>query len=317
MTTFERALLQAVNEDFSHVPPEEELNCPTLPPRKLPKPKAFRLCLIAAAVSVLLIGGVLAAYSIRYPIGQVKVETDISKILPFEVDEEYANNNRYYNLSFTEELISPNAPDFIETFYLPTYGVGADTLDLPSCCITSPAWGVYRPFANLYFVIAGDGDGVLVSYEDLMPNPSQENIHKILEAPGCAAYEWNTKDGSRLSFEQYPAKRVDDGLGMNYILPSDSSEHPSWETIEIDEYSVFTFNVEYGQNTPDEDPKEQITRFWYWTNGEYLFCLSAACSAEEMTELFRSVKPVSTEYPYEAQSDRIAENFTLPTASAD
>ena len=30
-----------------------------------------------------------------------------------------------------------------------------------------------------------------------------------------------------------------------------------------------------------------------------------------MTELFRSVKPVSTEFPYEAQEDQIAENFTL------
>ena len=30
-----------------------------------------------------------------------------------------------------------------------------------------------------------------------------------------------------------------------------------------------------------------------------------------MTELFRSVKPESTEFPYEAQEDQIAENFTL------
>ncbi len=30
-----------------------------------------------------------------------------------------------------------------------------------------------------------------------------------------------------------------------------------------------------------------------------------------MTELFRSVKPESTEFPYEAQEDQIAKNFTL------
>ncbi len=312
MNPFEKALLQAVNDDFSHVPPEEELDFPPIHMGKTAGTAILRRCLLAATACVLLFGGVLAAYAIRYPIGPVTVETDISKILPIQVDEEYANNNRYYNLTFTEDMIFPNAPDIIETYYLPTYGVSANTLDLSNCWISNTTGGVYRPFANLYFVHTGEGDGAFVTYEDLMPNPSQENILKILEAPTCGAYQWEENHyESVISFHQYPARRVAGELGFNLIFSADSPEHPSWETIEIDEYSIFTFNVEYGQSTPGTEPEDQILRHWYWTNGEYLFYLCAAYSTEEMTELFRSVKPVSTEYPYEAQQDQIAENFNL------
>ncbi len=313
MTPFEKAMIQAVNDDFSHVPPEEELDFPPIHIKKTAKTSTLRRCLLVAAVCILLVGSVLAAYAIRYQIGPVTVETDISKILPIQVDEEYANNNRYYNLTFTEDIIFPNAPDIIESYYLPTVCVSADTLGLPNCTISN-ASGVYRPFANLYFVSNCDGAGAFVAYEDLMPNPSQENILKILETPTCSAYEWVINNESMIYFHQYPAKRIADGLAFNHVLSADSSAQPSWETIEIDEYSIFTFNVDFSQSTPGEDPEDHISRHWYWTNGEYFFCLSAVCSAEEMTELFRSVKAVSTEYPYyldETQPDRIQENFNL------
>ena len=308
MNAFEKALLQAVNDDFSHVPSEEELDFPPISVKKTDKGAILRRSLLVAAICILLVSTVLAVYAIRYPIGTVTVETDISKILPIQVDEEYANNNRYYNLTFTEDIVFPNAPDTIETYYLPTNGVSADTLRLPNCLISNTA-GVYRPFANLYFVHTGEGDGSFVTYEDLMPNPSQEDILKIQEAPTCASYEWVVNDyESFIYFEQYPAKRVAGGMGFNQIFSADSSAHPSWETIEIDEYSIFTFNVEYA---PNPDQEAQVTRHWFWTNGEYLFSLYAGGSMEEMTELFRSVKPVSTQFPYEALSDRLAENFNL------
>lgn len=308
MTPFEKSLIQAVNDDFSHIPPEEELDCPVISLRKLHRTNILRSCLIAATICALLVGSVLGAYAVRYHIGEVSVETDIRKILPIEVDEEYANNNRYYNLTFSEELLLPNAPDTLETFYLPTYGVSADGLSLPNCCITTEVYGVYRPFANLYYVQTGEEDGSYVTYEDLMPNPSQEDIIQILEAPTCVDYHWVTNDPeSFIYFTQYTAKRVAEGTGVNMIFPADSPERSSWETIEIDEYSIFTFNVE---NT--EKPEEQIVRWWYWSNGEYFFSLGAQCPLEEMTALFRSVKAVSTEYPYEALPDGIVENFILP-----
>ena len=311
MTQFEKALLQAVNDDFSHVPPEEELDFAPITVKKGVKISPLRRFLLVAAVCVLMIGGVLAAYAVRYPIGEVTVETDISKILPIQVDEEYANNNRYYNLTFTEEILFPNAPETIETFYLPTYGISADTLRLPNCCISNTN-GVYRPFANLYFVQHGDGEGEFVTYEDLMPNPSQENIAKILAAPTCAGYQWvENHHESYIYFDQYPARRVADGMGFNLVFSADSPEQPSWETIEIDEYNIFTFNIDYDQGSSYQDSEAHTVRHWYWSNGEYLFNLLAVCSMEEMTELFRSVKPVSTEYPYEALPDRIAENFNL------
>ncbi len=311
MTPFEKALIQAVNDDFSHVPPEEELDFAPIPMKKGTKTRTLRRCLLVAAVCALLVGGALAAYAIRYPIGEVTVETDISKILPIQVDEEYANNNRYYNLTFTEEILFPNAPETIETFYLPTYGVSADTLSLPNCYISNTN-GVYRPFANLYFVHNGDDEAELVTHEGLMPNPSQENIAKILAAPTCAGYQW-VEDHVETSiyFDQYPAKRVSGGMGFNLVFPADSPKHPSWETIEIDEYSIFTFNIDYDQESSSQDSEARTIRHWYWSNGEYLFYLIAQGTMEEMTELFRSVKPVSTEYPYEAGEDQIAENFTL------
>ena len=299
MTPLEKALIQAVNDDFSHVPPEAELDFPPVSMRKIRKTKAIRRCLIAAAICVLLVGSVLGAYAVRYHIGEVSVETDIRKILPIEVDEQYANSNRCYNLTFSEELLFPNAPETLEIFYLPTYGVSADILSLPQCCITNEDNGVYRPFANLYYVQTGEGEVTYKTHEDLMPNPSPEDILKILEAPTCATYQWVTKDhGSYIYFDQYTAKRVAEGTGFNLIFSAEGPEEPSWETIEVDEYSIFTFNV---KNT--EKPEEQLFRWWYWTNGEYFFSLGAQCSIEEMTALFRSVKPVSTDYPYEFQSD--------------
>ena len=311
MTPFEKALIQAVNDDFAHVPPEEDLAFAPISIKKATRKSPLRRFLMVAAVCALLVGGVLAAYAIRYPIGEVTVETDISKILPIQVDEEYANNNRYYNLTFTEEILFPNAPETIETFYLPTSGVSADTLSLPHCCISNTN-GVYRPFANLYFVQHGDDEVELVTYEDLMPNPPQEDIATILAAPTCAGYQWvENHYKSYIYFDQYPAKRVSGGMGFNLIFPTDSPEQPSWETIEIDEYSIFTFNIDYDQGSSYQDSESHTVRHWYWSNGEYLFNLLADCSMEEMTELFRSVKPVSTEFPYEAQEDQIVENFTL------
>lgn len=317
MNPFEKALLQAVNEDFSHVPPEEELDLPVISLRKIRKTNALRRCLMAAAVCVLLIGSVLATYVIRYQIGPVDVETDITKILPFEVDEEYANKNRYYRLTFSETLASDNASDTIETYYLPTYGVNADTLVRPNFWISNTT-GVYRPLDDMGF--PNDFKGAYVSYEAIYPDLSQEDILKILDAPTCVHYEWTWNNESVIHFDQYSAKRVAEGLRFNNVVTDDQGlTIVSYETIEVDEYSIFTFNIDSCQRFPEEQ-NQHIARNWYWTNGEYLFQLSGRCSADEMTELFRSVKAVSTQAPYcrdEAQPNKVTESFTLPEESLD
>lgn len=312
MTPFEKALIQAINDDFSHVPSEEELDCPAISLRKVPKINALRHCLIAASICILLIGSVLAAYAIRYQIGEVDVETDITKILPFEVSEEYANNRKFYSLTFSETIASPNAPDSIETYYLPTHGVSAHTLIRPNFMISNTI-GVYPPFSDMDFPT--HFNGAYVSYKEIYPDLSQEEIHKILESPTGAHFEWIWNNDSIVRFTQYPAKEAAMGMSFNRSIYNDIGQSVvSYETIEIDEYSIFTFTVDSSQSFPDEDPKNHISHEWYWTNGEYLFLLTARCSMDEMTELFRSVKAVSTEVPYcrdESQPNKVAENFTL------
>ena len=75
----------------------------------------------------------------------------------------------------------------------------------------------------------------------------------------------------------------------------------SSETVEIDEYSILTFNADFTKKMLEMDPtfsSTDIWRNWYWTDGEYLFSLSSTgLTMEEMTDLFRSIKVVGTEYP--------------------
>ena len=118
-------------------------------------------------------------------------------------------------------------------------------------------------------------------------------------------------------------KVVTDGTLNGYHLVYENSDlvTSSHKTIEIGEYSILTFDADLTKKMVEIDPtfsSTNIWRNWFWTDGSYLFHLSGTgLTLEEMTDLFRSIKVVGTEYPYsvdEAQPDLIQENFRLPDA---
>ena len=110
MNAFEKALLQAVNDDFSHVPAEEELDMPPVTMKKTVRGSVLRRGLLVAAICALLVGTVFAAYAIQFRIGQVDIETDVTKIFSF-VSEGDDDGNNYHQITFAENFSNPNAPD--------------------------------------------------------------------------------------------------------------------------------------------------------------------------------------------------------------
>lgn len=303
MTPFEKALLQAVNDDFSHVPPEEALDFSPIIAKKATKPSTLRRCLLVAAICILLVSSVLAAY--KYSLGSVEVN-DITDRIDLLMGED--NENIYYEIKFSDDFVDPASPDVIEAFYLPTIMVGTETLERHNnTYISKGDIGAYHPF------------GVQPGYDNTKP----EDFPRILEAPDSVSYGWRPSEHVHIGFSQCLTKCVTNGTlkGVHLVYENSGLVTSSSETVEIDEYSILTFNVDFTKKMLEMDPtfsSTDIWRNWYWTDGEYLFSLSSTgLTMEEMTDLFRSIKVVGTEYPYsvdEAQPDLIQENFRLPDA---
>lgn len=301
MTPFEKALIQAVNDDFAHVPPEEDLAFAPISIKKATRKSPLRRFLMVAAISILLVGSVLATY--KYSLGSVEV-TDITDRIDLLMGED--NENIYYEIKFSEDFVDPASPDVIETFYLPTIMVGAETLERHnSTYITKSGIGSYHPF------------GVQPGYDNTKP----EDFPRILEAPDSVSYGWHHAEHIHIRFSQCVTKCITNGTlkGVHLVYENSGLVTSSSETVEIDEYSILTFNADFTKKRLEMDPtfsSIDIWRNWYWTDGEYLFSLSSTgLTMEEMTDLFRSVKAVSTKYPYgrtEAPPRRPTENFDLP-----
>lgn len=287
MNAFEKALLQAVNDDFSHVPAEEELNTPPISMKKAVARNVLRRSLLVAVICVLLTGTVLAAYVIQYRIGQVDIETDATKIFSF-VSESDDDGNNYHQITFTENFANPNAPDKIETFYLPEVDVRDVELSKPYWSVSSTDYGYYQPFADSQ-----------LEYNETDP----KDYEKILAAPARVYYTWNAFVGDQISFSQSLAKEAVDGTSfMTMSYARDGGATAYTETVEIDGYSIFAFNIDWSEKEIAEGEYGAVSRNWFWTDGDYVFVLESRLSMEEMTELFRSVHPVGTSYPYDTVS---------------
>lgn len=301
MNPFEKALLDAVNEEFDHIPHESDLDFAPLSLKKAQKSTTLRRCLLVAAVCILLASGVFAAYTIQYRMGQVEIETDVTKIFDF-VSELDDDGNNYHSITFTEDFSNPNAPDKIEVFYLPKVDAGDVQHGLPNWYVESTGIGVYHPFSDRQW----EGN-----------DTDPKDYDKILAEPTAVYYTWDTFTREQISFSQYLAKDATDGTPfMNISYRRDARITAYTETIEIDEYSIFAFNLDMTALDIGDGKSPDISRNWFWTNGDYVFVLTAGLSVEEMTELFRSVRPVSTSYPYtlttsESGISTVEENFDL------
>lgn len=275
MNDFQKALLQSVNNEFAYVPAEQEIDIPALAPKRKRRHTLRRSLLIAAAV-LILVGSVFAAYALKHPIGEVDVKTDEVEIFGFELSEE--DNNLYYQLTFSELSVNPDAPQKLEAYFLPQKFVDAQSVNGWDCFIE-------------------DHDSMLIYYMFREEQPldrvlTQEEIDLVHSNADGVHYSWYSEEYGFIYFWQTRAIEAADGTPfVNHAVPDSEEQHATYRTIEIDEYSIFSFEVSF-------DFDEDISRTWYWTDGDYIFSLSACLSEAEMTEMLRSVTAVSTVFPY-------------------
>lgn len=308
MTPFEKALIQAVNDDFSHVPPEEELDFPPISMKKTAKRNTLRRCLLAAAVCALLVGGVLAAYAVKFTLGSTEV-ADVTDKIHFLAEED--DRNIYYEIKFSDDFVDPAAPDEIKTFFLPTIMISGESIDKFQTSAYKSGVGRYYPFTSQPV----DGD-----------EADPEDYDLILAGPDSISYRWDPSEDVHIGLDQHVTRSVTNGTLKGYHLVYENSDlvTSSHKTIEIDEYSILTFDADFTKKRLEMDPSfssTDIWRNWFWTDGEYLFNLSSTgLTLEEMTDLFCSIKAVSTAYPYyteESQPDLIQESFHLMDTPAN
>ena len=282
MNPFEQALLDAVCEQYDQVPREEDLCLPELNFSYRRKQATIRRCLLIASICIVLAGSAIASYVVNHRIGEVKIETEFTEIFTF-LTEEDKDGNQYHQITFEENFCNPDAPDHIELFYLPELPLEKAKLSLQQWYVEKTNYGTYYPYRD--------------AQDDFNPTPP-EDYGKILAEPTTVYYSWSDYSQFGISFSQSTAKEATDGTPYMTFAFEESEEVSSYtETIELDGYSIFTFNIDFSKKHLEEDVIETVNRCWIWTDGDYVYQLNATLGLEDMTDLFRSVRPVSKTYP--------------------
>ncbi|MBE6985776.1 MAG: hypothetical protein E7434_09280 [Ruminococcaceae bacterium] len=302
MNVFKKALLQAAENDFSDVPAEDELNISPVPLKKAHRAHALRRALLIAAAIAVLAGSVLAAYVLTYGLGEIEVKTEKDEIFNVQIDDD----NRYYQVTFKENFANADAPDLIETYFLPTKIAAAESLVASSCYIERRDYKSYRPFQNVNTPTEFIPTVIVTTEAD---DPSE--IEQVMSKPTDVHFEWDV-EGRQITFSQTLATIACDGTPfVNHAIADVETVTTSYRKIQVDEYAVFSFEHDFSRHPDWRDPTNTVARTWYWSDGDYLFSLDAAISEAEMTEVFRSVRPVSESFPYRLSEDnRIEEAFS-------
>lgn len=265
MTPFQKALLESTSSQFDNVPEEANVDItPTLAftrevqriGKKHHLRKTLRRVGLAAAVFVLLIGTVVA----------VKLFPDWGKpeLSQFTVSMEDGYENIHIRMDFDEAFVSPDAPDHIETYYMPTLDVNPELI-VPGNTYFESFTSVYRPF-----------------FEEDNPYPNntmpEDGIIDTL-------FTWNIA-GDWVSFSQRSLKSGK-LKGIQWVYGAEQNPKMSTETFTVDAYDIFCVTIEASYGTEYH---------WFWSDGDYLFSLES--TKEDMTELLRSIQPMEDMSPY-------------------
>ncbi len=284
MTPFQEALLAATEAQFADVPEEGEIeihpsqefydNIPGKRKRLTPLRKGI---LIAAALA-LLVGATFASQF--FTLGDMDVEI---YQFPGRLAEDHPGSH-VIELKFHEDFANKNAPDTIETFYLPTKDVSVDTVG--------------------YIKVSNGEDDFYPNWDYVAPPHYEPDWVKneMPEDPDYFYINWFF-DGIQISFTQHTAKSVPNNGFFSIQHPADSLPVAQTEVLEINNYEVLSVAVE--SQRPYEE--ERVTSyFWYWTDGDYLFELHVSdtdlivrdIKQEYMQQLMESVQPMEDMSPY-------------------
>lgn len=251
MTPFQEALLASAESQFKDVPAEDQIEIQPSPewyrnrPGRKTHMKPFRKAILIAAAVALFAGVALAAHF--YTLGKVDVTAGILRC-PLTA-EEITDGAYVIDIKFREDFSNSDAPDIIETFYLPTL--------------------------------------------DVCENAEHKN-YEVGENRLVADFYL---EGQQIHFWQRPAKSVPDNYPI-YYMP-DTLPEAQTEMLQIGNYEVLSLSVQWQFHWEGETDRH-TDRYWYWTNGEYLFQLSVSDSGTTvydtdlafMQQLMESVKPI-------------------------
>lgn len=169
---------------------------------------------------------------------------------------EYNVTNRRHDITFKGVVADADAPDEIEVFMLPTAIVSAATVDAGACYLENGEYCWYP-----------------ARQEGMSINKNIRDFH----------IEWSVND-SQVNFFQQTAKSVKpDQPVISIHCDADARVKYREETITIGNTEIFCFI---------EDFEGSVNRFWFWTDGDYLYTLRSALSTEQMRQMFESLAPV-------------------------
>ena len=190
-----------------------------------------------------------------------------------------------HELTVKEAFASPDAPETIQEYYLPTaYGSG----------------NILKRFWVEYIAKDENGEyGLGYLYEPTNPDPARrDKENPLLYTPTDVYYGWGPIGGgaSTVQFMQRVAKLFDAGDVL--VSHATGDLLTDFYSFELDGYELYVFAV-----LASDGSGEVLNRTWYWTDGDYLFELTcqSEISDEVMEEIFHSIRPVGGMNPYLAK----------------
>lgn len=276
LTPFQEALLTSAESQFAEVPEEAQID---IQPSqsfydRIPGKKKFikplrKACLVAAALA-LLVGG---AFAVRFfSLGQPEVYK-----FPFPAEVEACD---VYVIKFQEEFANEDAPDTIETFYLPTLDVSVET--------ANPGWSSVSDEEKSFHPLMDSSEFDASAYDWY--------TEQFPESPTHFSAGW-TVEGKQITFWQKTAKHVPIGTDFYSIafIPEAFAENQT-EILQIDHHEVLSLLIHWNGAFSQA---RHTTHYWFWTDGEYVFQLSADdADLDYMQQLMESIEPIEDSSPY-------------------
>lgn len=291
MTKFQEALLASAEAQFADVPEDEQIQITpsaefynNIPNRKKTFHPLRRAVLIAAALA-LFVGVAFAAHF--FTLGNAEVYD-----YPFPADVEACD---VYVIKFHEEFANFHAPETIKTFYLPTLDVSVETAD--------PGWVKVSDGEKPFYPLLERTDfedpevpesGGYIQFADQIPQDP------IRFSSGWTLYSEDYMNSRQITYWQKTAKSVPIGTDFYSIAyPPESCSENQVETLQIGQYEVLSILVDW-EGPHSHDP--HTTTYWFWTDGEYVFQLSADdADVGYMQALMESMEPIEDISAYFAQ----------------
>lgn len=291
LTPFQEALLASAEAQFADVPAEDRIEIQPSPefynnrPGKKTSLNPLRKAILIAAAVALFAGIAFAAH--YFTMGNVEIEIYQFPLRAEEIANGATAGSYVVELKFQEDFSDANAPDSIETFYIPTSEL-LEAADHSNCDISNSD---YRYNSSLSKEEIEEWN----HYYETLPEPEENTFHfyklftdRIPENPTYANGEWFV-DETQIMFTQTLAKRIPEIDQYTIQYPGEWNPKTVTERLIIGNYEVLSVFVEF--DSPDAT--KHSAYHWFWTNGEYFFSIMAEdVDRAFMQELMESVQPI-------------------------